>query len=49
MEKKNILRNAVAAVLAVFGLLTLFLSSSVIFDLFEAFSKPKRLGQWFSG
>ncbi len=34
MEKKIILRYAIAVILAAFGLITLFLSSSVIFDLF---------------
>lgn len=34
MEKKIILRYAIAVILAIFGLITLFLSSSVIFDLF---------------
>lgn len=34
MEKKIVLRYSIAVILAAFGLITLFLSSSVIFDLF---------------
>lgn len=34
MEKKKVLRYFLATVLAIFGLITLYLSSSVIFDLF---------------
>lgn len=34
MEKRKILRYAVATILAAFGFITLFMSSSVIFDLF---------------
>lgn len=34
MKPKIIFRYATAAIIAVFGLLTLFLSSSVVFDLF---------------
>jgi hypothetical protein len=39
MEKKKILRFSIAVMLTAFGLLTLFLSISVIFDLFGVRTK----------